>query len=147
MAKICIICEKEPRNIAYKVRDDMIIKTIRTIKQKIGIAKNNELYVDEDCLSVYREKRKKFEKNIVFYIAIGTIFFILVNGFQLIYGRFSLGAFVASIFLCVLITVFPVLNYATPPIENDSQNMSTQTQKQQINTEAKEKIKKNKKTK
>lgn len=118
MARVCIICEKEPAGKAYAVRDDAVIKAIRAVKRKLGVARNNELYVDEACLPAYREKRKKFEKNMVFYIAIGAVIFILVNGFQIAYGRFSLITFLASAVLALMIAAMAVLNYATPPLES-----------------------------
>ncbi len=118
MVKICIICEKEPTGNACKVRDDAIIKTIRAVKQKLKIAKNNELYVCEDCLPSYKEKRKKFEKNLVFYVAIAAVIFIIINGFQLINGKFSIVLFFISLFLGLMISALAILNYATPPIES-----------------------------
>lgn len=121
MAKVCIICEKEPQGSAARVRDDFIIKTIRAVKQRLGVAKNNELYVCEGCLPPYREKRKKFEHNTIFYIAIGVIIFVLVNALQVMYGKFSIATFFASLFLGAIVAVLPILNYATPPIEERQQ--------------------------
>ncbi len=118
MARICIICEKEPQGKAYRVSDDAIIKLIRGVKQKLGIARNNELYVDEACLPAYREKRRKFEKNLVFYVAVAAIIFLLINGFQLAYGRFSIITFIASVVVGALVASLAVLNYATPPLED-----------------------------
>ncbi len=117
MAKVCIICEKEPQGKAYKVQDDFVIKAIRWGKRKLGIAKNNELFVDEGCLPAYREKRKRFERNVVFYVAIGVIIFVLINGLQVLYGRFSFVTFLASVLLAILVSGLAILNYATPPIE------------------------------
>ncbi len=118
MAKVCIICEKEPMGKAYQVRDDAIIKAIRAVKQRFGIAKNNELCVDEGCFQTYLEKRKKFERNFVFYVAVGVIIFVLINGLQLLYGKFSIVTFLASVLLAVVVAALAVLNYATPPIED-----------------------------
>lgn len=117
MAKVCIICEKEPQEAARKVKDDAIIKAIRAAKQRLGIARNNELYVCEGCMPKYVERRKKFERNIVFYVALGVIIFVLINGLQLMGGVFSITAFIASVFLAILIVGLAVLNYATPPLE------------------------------
>ncbi|MEW6528634.1 MAG: hypothetical protein AB1391_01975 [Candidatus Micrarchaeota archaeon] len=125
MAKICIVCEKEPIENAYKVCDDVIIKIIRTVKQKLNIAKNNELFVCESCISTYKEKRKKFEKNFTLCVAIAVIIFIMINGFQLINGKFSVILFFISIFLAVIISALAVLNYAAPPIENSLTSLST----------------------
>lgn len=116
MAKVCIMCEKEPGGKAYAVKDDAIVSTIRTVKRKLGIAKNNELYVCEACLPVYKEKRKKFEKNLVFYAALAVVVFVLINGLQIFYGRFSFFTFFSSFVLALLIVGLAVINYATPPL-------------------------------
>jgi hypothetical protein len=119
MAKVCIICEKEPQpgTNYYRVKDDAVIRVIRAIKQRFGVARNNELCVDQGCLPKYRERRKRFERNMVFYVALGVILFVLINGVQAMAGMFSLVAFVASVFLALLIAALAVLNYATPPID------------------------------
>ncbi|MDD5337645.1 MAG: hypothetical protein PHS02_04130 [Candidatus ainarchaeum sp.] len=111
MAKICIVCEKEPPGEAYPVADDAIIRFIRAAKRKVNLARNNELYVCKDCHPAYSERRKKFEKNLVFFIAGGVIIFFGINVFQLFFGRFSVFAFLASIFLGVFIGSFPILSY------------------------------------
>lgn len=116
MARICIICEKEPQRKAYAVKDDAIISTIRKVKKALGVARNNELFVDEDCLPVYKEKRKKFERNFVFYAAGAVIVFALINGLQLFYGHFSILTFISSLVLALLIVLLSMLNYATPPL-------------------------------
>lgn len=116
MAKICIVCEKEPQENASRVREDFVIRTIRGAKQRVGVAKNNELYVCENCLPVYREKRKKFEKNFVFYVAAAVIIFVLINAFQLTAGIFSLMLLLTSILLAAIIAGLAVLIYYTPSL-------------------------------
>lgn len=117
--KICIICEKEPSGNAYKVQDDFIIKGIRAIKQKLGVAKNNELYVCEPCYAVYKEKRKKFERNIVFYTAMAIIIFVVLNTIPLLSGIFNVFTFITSLVLAAMIIGFSILNYAVPPIQKN----------------------------
>ena len=115
--RVCIICEKEPQGKAYAVKDDAVVRTIRGVKQRLGIARNNELFVCESCLPVYREKRKKFEKNLVLYVAIGVVIFVLLNGFQIMSGRFNFVTFLASVLIALLVAALAVLNYATPPLK------------------------------
>ncbi len=126
MAKICIICEKEPQGRAYRVKDDAVIKAIRALKQKLGVAKNNELYVDDACLPTYREKRKGFERNLAFYSAIAVIVFVAVNALPLFYGRFSVSTFIASVFLSAIIVGLAVVNYSAPPIEEPGSQPAAQ---------------------
>ncbi|MFA5077090.1 MAG: hypothetical protein WC488_01550 [Candidatus Micrarchaeia archaeon] len=119
MARVCIVCEKEPAGEAYPVLDDAIINFIRAAKKKLGLARNNELFVCKECHPTYAERRKKFEKNLVFFIAGGVIIFFVINAFQLFSGRFSVFTFLASIFFGILIASFPVLSYV-PAIRQDA---------------------------
>ena len=123
MARVCIICTKEPQGSAYKIRDDAVIKAIRSIKQKLGVAKNNELYVCPDCLEKYLAKRKDFEKNMVFTVAIAAAVFLLTNGIQIFYGRFNFGIFFISIGLAALILGLVVMGW-TPRMENPPNSAS-----------------------
>lgn len=116
MAKICIVCEKEPQENATKVCEDFVIRTIRGAKQKLGVAKNNELYVCGNCIPAYREKRKKFEKNLVFYAAAAVIIFVLINAFQVTTGIFSFTLLLTSILLAAVIAGLAVLIYYTPSL-------------------------------
>lgn len=117
MPKVCIICHSEPDEGARKVKDDFVIKAIRFLKQKLGIAKNNELYVCEKCLQLYYEKRKKFERNLIFSVIIAALVFIAINGLQIFAGVFSIVAFFISIFLGAFIIILTILVYEVPPLE------------------------------
>ncbi len=112
MARVCIICEKEPQGNAARVREDPIISTIRSVKGFFHMARNNELYVCENCLPKHREKRKAFERSMVLWVAIGVIVFIAMNALQVISGVFNLFTFVSSVFLALVFAAFGLLNYS-----------------------------------
>ncbi len=49
--KVCISCQADVEGKpAAPVKDDRIIRGIRTIKQKFGWAQNNQLFVCQNCL-------------------------------------------------------------------------------------------------
>ncbi|MFZ5500640.1 MAG: hypothetical protein ACOY58_01830, partial [Candidatus Micrarchaeota archaeon] len=65
--KICVSCENDVAGKeAYPVKEDRIIRAIRSIKKALKIAQMNELYVCKDCLEAHGKKRKSFEKTMLF---------------------------------------------------------------------------------
>ncbi|VVB66634.1 Uncharacterised protein [Candidatus Gugararchaeum adminiculabundum] len=73
---VCIICEKEKDG--EPLVNDYMLRFIRKIKQTLGVARNNQLVVCNDCFANHRKKREKFEKTIVQYVALGAISVVLL---------------------------------------------------------------------
>lgn len=118
MAKVCIVCAKEVDGNAYRVKDDRVIKMIRAIKQKLNLARNNELYVCEPCFPVYQPKRKNFEKNMVYAAALAVIMIVVLVAMQFITG-FNLMMILLSIVVAAGIIVMATLIYFVPPAETE----------------------------
>ncbi|HIH18349.1 TPA: hypothetical protein HA225_00040 [Candidatus Micrarchaeota archaeon] len=117
MAKVCIVCEKE--TVGRRVEDDMVIRTIRRIKQSVGAAKNNELVVCESCLEAHKKKREKFEKNLVMHVvvaAIVLIIFFFVSVFSA--SGISIMGIILGLILAALIVGFAVFSH-WPKIEEE----------------------------
>ena len=112
--KICIVCEKDVAHEqdAVKVKEDAIIRTIRSIKQKIGKAKNNELYVCKEDLDKHLKKRKGFE-NLMLMVSVlcGIVIIIFILGI-LSSGKLDTYAFISIILICLLLLVAALLAYA-----------------------------------
>jgi hypothetical protein len=122
MANICFICEKEVEK-GYKVKDSFVLETIRKIKQKFKILKNNQLYVCENCLENYKKRRANFERNnkinLAILIIITIIMFLipLINGLDL-----SIGNIISNIILLIILAaVLGLLSIFTyvPAIEKE----------------------------
>ncbi len=110
MAKVCIVCEKEKGG--YPVEDDIVLRSIRRIKQSLRIAKNNELVVCEECLPEQQKKRQKFEKNLVMHVVIAAIvliIFFFVSIFSP--GGISLSGIILGIMLAALVVGMTVFNH------------------------------------
>ncbi len=118
--KIDIITGKkieDPKN-AYKVKRDTVIKFLEQIKKKLNIYKGNELYVSKENLEVYKQKRKKFEKNFMLSMAIITLIIIIatvpallkLDAVKFIYGL------IFSLLIGILFFVFVFVQYV-PEIE------------------------------
>ncbi len=110
MTKICIVCEKEMEG--YRVEDDAVIHAIRGIKQKLNVAKNNELVVCVPCLPEHKKKREKFEKNLVMHVVIAAvvlIIFFFVSVFSP--SGISLSGIFLGVVLAALVVGMSVFNH------------------------------------
>lgn len=115
--KICILCEKEvDPNSSFKVKDDPIIQFLRSVKSKLNIVKNNELYVCSSDLDKYNKKRKSFEKNLIICSAIAAIVFLLFLVVTVLSFKLDLLALLSVFVIIVFILALPILVYA-PAIE------------------------------
>jgi energy-converting hydrogenase Eha subunit A len=115
--KICISCETNVEGKkAYKVKEDRIIGTVRRIKKAIGLAKNNELYVCENCLQKHMEKRKSFEKSVLFGTVIAVVILVVLLGMLLLSGRFDIWAIVSTFIISGFVLALPLFKYA-PALE------------------------------
>jgi hypothetical protein len=122
MANICFICEKEIEK-GYKVKDSFVLETIRKIKQKFKILKNNQLYVCENCLENYKKRRANFERNNKINLAILIIITIIMFLIPLINGLdISIGSIISNIILLIILAaVLGLLSIFTyvPAIEKE----------------------------
>ncbi len=110
MARVCIICQKETTG-GYPVEDDAVIATIRKIKQKLGVAKNNELVVMEECLPEHKKKRERYEKNLVMHVVIAGIVLVVFIVLPIISAGFSLPAVLLGLLLAAFIVGLSVFNH------------------------------------
>ncbi|MBU0585964.1 hypothetical protein KJ780_00475 [Candidatus Micrarchaeota archaeon] len=119
MPKVCIVCTNEVQGNAYPVKDDRIIKAIRKVKATLGMAKNNELYVCEECFPKYEPKRKKFEKQMVYSIALAALIIVFVIGLQIISGGLNLMIMFFGLLMGLGIILMAMLIYFTPALEKE----------------------------
>ena len=117
--KVCISCQKEVEGKkAIPVKEDRIIRVIRAIKRTFGIAQMNELYVCEDDIKKHIERRRAFEKSMLFASVFAGIILVLVIGALLLSGRFDLWAFVSAFIVGAFVLALPIFRYA-PGQEGD----------------------------
>jgi len=109
MAKYCVVCFKEKDG--YKVYDDFVIRTIRGIKQKLGIAKNNSLVVCKDCFEEHRKKRKAYEKTLIIHIVLAGVVLVAFVLLPILTSGFSITAIALGIFLAALIVGMAVFSH------------------------------------
>jgi len=116
--KICIVCEKDVEGkSAVPIKEDAVIRTIRRVKQFFHIAQGNELYVCEEDMPKHMEKRRGFERSLIFFGVLAALVIVLLLGTLLLSGHFDIGAAVFALAVGVLILLFAVVfNYA-PAIE------------------------------
>jgi len=109
--KVCIVCQKDVEGkSAVAIKEDLIIRTIRAIKQFFHIATNNELYVCEDDIPVHEQKRKSFERSLLFFGVLGAVVVLLLIGNLFLSGNFDplaiLSAFIIGAFVLLFALVF-----------------------------------------
>jgi len=73
---ICIVCKGEKKG--NRVEDDMYIETMRKIKNRLHIATNNTLVVCNDCMQKAEEKRRRFERTLMIWGILATLFFVML---------------------------------------------------------------------
>ncbi len=116
--KVCIVCQKDiSGKSAVPVKEDIIIRTIRSFKQFFHIATNNELFVCSDDVPVHEERRKSFERSMIFFGVLSAIVVLLLVGTLLLSGRFDIFAFISAILIGIFILLLSIVFKYSPAIE------------------------------
>ncbi|MEM4554775.1 MAG: hypothetical protein QXT25_02930 [Candidatus Anstonellaceae archaeon] len=114
MAKVCIICEKETDG--FLVLDDYVIRFIRSVKNALGIAKNNTLVVCSNCLEEYKKKRAKYERDLAIHAVVGGLVLLIMVFLPLFTSGFSITAVFFGLLLFGMIMALSVFSHC-PKIE------------------------------
>ncbi len=116
--KVCIDCQKEVSGKrAVRVKEDRVIRLLRWIKRVLKVSKENELYVCEEDLSKHMERRKSFEKAMLFLtVLVGIIVFLLLITI-IVSGRIEVWTILSAIMIGVLLLLFSLLFKYVPALE------------------------------
>lgn len=115
--KVCISCQTDVSSkTAYPIKEDRIIKVIRGVKKALGIAQMNELYVCKDCLPKHNERRKSFEKSMLFASVFAGLVLVILLAAIILSARFDAWAVISAFIVAGFIVVLPVFKYA-PAVE------------------------------
>jgi|YelNatPaOPRAMG01_1025707.scaffolds.fasta_scaffold00721_43 uncharacterized membrane protein (DUF485 family) len=130
MAKVCIICGKEIEGKgAYRVKDDIVIDSLRKIKRKLGVAKNNELFVCHEDYEKYKEKRKQFERNFTFASALAAVILLLLIIVPIFFGSLpSISGIFFGIVVGVFLILMALISYL-PAVEEEMEVLEEKTKK------------------
>lgn len=116
--KVCVDCQKEVAGKrAVKVKEDRVIKTIRAIKRLFKISKENELYVCEEDIEKHIERRKSYEKTMLFFTVLAGIVVLLLLITIIVSGRIELWTIASSLMVGVLLLVFSLIFKYVPAME------------------------------
>ena len=110
MAKVCVICQKEIKK-GTPIKEDKIIGTIREIKRKLGVAKNNELYVCENDGEVHAKRRKSFEGSMMLASVFAGIIIVLTIVAIMLSGKLEIWSIFAALILAGFFILLPVFKY------------------------------------
>jgi len=118
--RICIVCQKGVEGkSAVAVKEDAVIRAIRGVKQAFRIAANNELYVCEEDIPKHREKRREFERSLLFFGVLAAVVVILLVALVLLSGRFDAAALLSALVIGVLILLFAIVFKYAPAMEKE----------------------------
>ena len=116
--KMCVACQTDiAGRRAVPVREDRIIRIIRTVKRALGIAQMNQLFVCEPCMAKHTERRRSFEKTLLFATVLAGIMLILLLLVPILSGRFDAWAFVSGIIVACIIVLVPIMFKYVPAVE------------------------------
>ncbi|MFH0927758.1 MAG: hypothetical protein V1822_04220, partial [Candidatus Micrarchaeota archaeon] len=129
MAKMCIICG-EPADAGQPVEDTQAIKFIRTLKQKLNMAANNELVVCPAHLEEHKKRRKGFERKLALYVAGGIILLLISIVLPIMSSR---PVEIVSVLMIALLAVFlaglAMLSYVPPLAKGADEKMQEKAAK------------------
>ena len=119
--KVCIACQADVEGKqAVPIKEDRIIRVIRAIKRVFGVAQMNELYVCQADLPKHAERRRSFERTMLFASIFAGIMVLLIL-YSIVTtllgsGHFDLWAPVSAIVVAFFVLTLPLFRY-TPAIE------------------------------
>ncbi|NYZ78986.1 hypothetical protein H0N99_02460 [Candidatus Micrarchaeota archaeon] len=103
---VCIVCRKEKKG--SMIEDDLYLETIRNIKNRLNIARNNTLVVCDECLPKAKEKRRRFERSLMTWTVLATLFFVMLVLISQTLQSIFFGLVAAVLFILFsLISYFP----------------------------------------
>ncbi len=110
---MCIICRQEKDG--SPVLDDPYITTVRAIKTRLGVAAGNRLVVCKEDIPKWQEKRKRFERYVMWFAFLAFILFV-----SFILVSPSIIGLLYVLIGIVLIMAIPLLTY-TPSIVEEKE--------------------------
>ena len=115
MAEVCIICHNE--RAGERVADTSVIRTIRTVKERLHMATNNTLVVCPECLTAHAKKLKSYERKMLMHAVFAGFIILLIILVPLLAGSFNPGAILVGFIMGALLIALPLLDYV-PPLAN-----------------------------
>src|SRR4030095_8811572 len=111
--KVCVSCQTDVGGKrAVPIKEDRIIRTIRSVKRSLGVAQNNELYVCEACLPKHNERRKSFEKTMLFASVFAGLMLVIILVAPVLSGRIDPWAIISGFIVAGFILALPIFKYA-----------------------------------
>ncbi|MCX8166466.1 MAG: hypothetical protein N3E37_01280 [Candidatus Micrarchaeota archaeon] len=144
---ICIVCGTELPGLMIKdakkiYEEDIVLVTLRKIKNIIMPGKTgiHQLYVCNNCLDRYKEKRKRYESTMNTIIVIAVLLSIIVIILPLMYVRLpDLVSVIFSVVFLLMFVVLATLSYVPPLEESKHKNSSQHVESMKQSTELKNK--------
>lgn len=119
--KLCISCQMDVEGRkAFPIQEDRIIRGIRAVKKALGVAQMNKLYVCEACMPKHMERRRSFEKTMLFASVLAGIMLLIMIIAPIWNGRFEAWGFLSGFIVAGFIVLLPVMFKYVPAVEGVS---------------------------
>lgn len=115
--KVCVICQGTiDSKTSMPIKEDKVIRLIRAIKKRLGIAQMNELYICKNDMQKHSERRKAFEKSVMFASILAGIILVISILSVALSGKLEIWGIVSGIMLACIIMLLPAFKY-TPAVD------------------------------
>jgi hypothetical protein len=119
--KLCVSCQVDVEGKkAFPIAEDRVIRGIRGVKKALGVAQMNKLFVCEACMPKHMERRRSFEKTMLFASVLAGIMLLIMIIAPLLSGRFEAWAFLSGFIVAGFIVLLPVMFKYVPAVEGVS---------------------------
>ncbi len=143
MAKVCIIGKEEVKGGDYKrVKEDIVISSIRNLKRFFKVAAENELVVCEKHLEDAIKRRKEFESSIVKIVAVVAVITVIAIILALLNNTLNfIPATISMVILLFVLLIFVSLFRYFPAIETESVSKEKRQKEAEASKKSKQKVK------
>ncbi|MFH0885398.1 MAG: hypothetical protein V1861_06845 [Candidatus Micrarchaeota archaeon] len=119
--KMCVSCQLDVEGKkAFPIAEDRVIRILRAVKKALRIAQMNKLFVCEACMPKHMERRRSFEKTMLFASVLAGIMLLIMIIAPILSGRFEALAFVSGFIVAGFIVLLPVMFKYVPAVEGVS---------------------------
>ncbi|NYZ74077.1 hypothetical protein H0O00_02960 [Candidatus Micrarchaeota archaeon] len=118
--KMCVSCQADVEDkTAFPIKEDRIIRGLRAIKMRLGIAQMNKLFVCESCVPKHAERRRSFERTMLFASVFAGFVVLLLLYSTISSGRFDAWVVISAFVVALFALLLSLFRYA-PAIESGS---------------------------
>lgn len=122
--KMCVSCQLDVEGKkAFPIQEDRVIRAIRAVKKAFRIAQMNKLFVCEACMPKHMERRRSFEKTMLFASVLAGIMLLIMIIAPIWNGRFEAFTLISGFIVAGFVVMLPVMFKYVPAVEGVSSSI------------------------